>query len=110
MSIWNDLFGGSSKRRRSKKRRVKKVSKKRTKKVSKKTGKEFVIFDKYSDKVFARIHAKTEVQAFNKWAHDTVGKSGIDHDSARIMTAARWDREQEEFKEMKRTGKVGFFR
>lgn len=71
MSFWSDLFGDS--KRDSKRKKARKKSKL----------KEFVIFDKYDDKLIMRVKAKSEGAASRM----------IKSDDHRIMTAARWDRE-----------------
>lgn len=79
MSFWSDLFGDSKRDSKRKKTR-KKVVKKQP---SKSKAKEFVIFDKYDDRVIMRVKASSESKAAKM----------VKSDDHRIMTAARWDRE-----------------
>lgn len=79
MSFWSDLFGDSKRDSKRKKTR-KKVAKK---KASKSKTKDYVIFDKYDDKLIMRVKAKSDGAAARM----------VKSDDHRIMTSARWDRE-----------------
>lgn len=87
MGLWESLFGGPKKRKSSKKKATRKVAKKSAGKGLK----HFVIFDKNDDRVVERVSAKTETQAWKSWAK---GRSNDETDGIRIMTAARWAKEQ----------------
>ncbi len=76
------LFGTSPKRRKKANKAKKKTSKKKSPSL-----KRFVIFDKDTEKVLATVSGKTETQAWKSWS------AGKDTDGVRIMTKARWDKE-----------------
>ncbi len=80
MSFWSDLFGNSKRDSKRKKAR-KKTSPKRQ--ANNPKVKEWVIFDKYDDKLIMRVKAGSEAKATKM----------VKSDDHRVMSAARWDRE-----------------